>query len=205
MFLLYAAYEAVIHIYNGIIDYWWVILMLIGSVMILPTLFAGFRKDLDRKFLSRLILLGVFIVLIGGAGGYITSYEQTQAENQRKAAAAEEAAQESAQEQEEANKQKQQDKADAQRMGVPYAEYVAANAVIWEAHSACQRALKDAATWSGASSDWIPNYSWSVSNRIIQIDGDDVELANGFGAKRKISYICDYDMNAKVASIISAD
>lgn len=149
--------------------------------------------------------MGALAILSGSVWeGLNLSNEQMQ---QQKAAAeqAREAQQEAEQQAQQAEEEKQQDEAAAKKMGVSYSDYVAADNVIMQAHRACQEALKDDATWAGASSDWIPNFSWNVNHRVIVIFGNDVEMENGFGAKRNVNYTCNYDMDSQTATIVNAD
>ena len=132
------------------------------------------------------------------SGGYVRSVIQTgeavaqrqaeekTAEATRRAAAAEEA-----------------DVRGAGTMGVSLAQFREADSARIAAWIACQRSAKSQATYGGASANWTPDYSWRVSGRQIFITGRDVEMKNGFGASRNVSYDCTFDLDTKNAAITS--
>lgn len=198
--------------YDLILSYGWIILIILGIITtITPLVIPILRKKLNKTGKGLFVAIGMICAFCGGVGeAYIENQEemkqeaiaQKQAEAAQQAAA--EQAQEAAEQAKEAAEQKAEDEAAAAKMGVSYSEYEAASKASFDAHSACQLALINSSTWSGASANWIPDFSWVVSGSIITIYGDDVEMPNGFGAKEKVNYTCEYDMSSQTATIVNA-
>lgn len=68
------------------------------------------------------------------------------------------------------------------------------------AHSACRKAVREAARWDHRS-DWLPDYDWRTDGRTITIVGRDVHLQNAFGAYSNAPYVCEWDL--KGATVVS--
>lgn len=200
--VIWVLYEFVVNV----APYAWLLLLLVGLVVaIIPSKIPRWRKLTTEKQRRGFIIAGAVIAVFG----VIMQIAATQEQNSAASSAAEVATLTTVAENEQkaaADQQQQaQDEIAAQQMGVSYSEYKAGENAQFSAHSACQHALIADATWSGARTDWIPKFSWSVQNDVITIEGNDVELANGFGGKREIDYVCQYDMSVQTAQIMSAD
>lgn len=71
---------------------------------------------------------------------------------------------------------------------------------------ACQSEVVKSAKWEGAERDWTTNGSSLVTApNIIKVVGRDVKLANGFGAKRYVTYTCFYNTKQRTALVIAIE
>jgi outer membrane cobalamin receptor len=84
-------------------------------------------------------------------------------------------------------------------MGVTVADYMAAKADSDRAYAACKVAAEGRAKHD-YKADFFPNSTWAVKNRVISLVGRDLQMQNGFGVYGRVSYFCDWSMDAQMVT-----
>lgn len=97
------------------------------------------------------------------------------------------------------------DKAEASARGISMDEYREARWASNAAYAACKVAAEERAKHN-YKADWIPNRTWDVKGKTISVVGRDLQMQNGFGVYGRVTYYCDWDMDArKVTSLVVSD